>query len=208
MSTSTEEIAWAFRKTLEQAALDQPLVVGIRRYPVGEETFLDLIEHVALLSSARPSCCCAIARPDFAERRPTWPVTLRLEPLGDNDVDELIPYDVPSELRDKIARAAGGNPLFVEGMLAMVDEAAGDVAVPPTLQALLAARLDQLDRPSAACSSGLDRGCDLPPWCRPGARIRRGPRDGAPGCTGAQGADQAGQVADASARTASASGIS
>ena len=39
-----------------------------------------------------------------------------------------------------------GNPLFVEEMAAMVAEAArGDVVVPPTVQALLAARLDQLD---------------------------------------------------------------
>ena len=96
-----------------------------------------------------------IARPEFAERRPTWPVTLRLEPLGDGDVDELIPQRIPGELREKIAHAAGGNPLFVEEMLAMAGEAEGDVVVPPTLQALLAARLDQLD---SAERSVLERG--------------------------------------------------
>ena len=52
-------------------------------------------------------------------------------------------------------RAAGGNPLFVEGMLAIAGEAEGEVVVPPTLQALLAARLDQLD---AAERSVLERG--------------------------------------------------
>ena len=45
----------------------------------------------------------------------------------------------------KITDAAGGNPLFVAEMLAMAVESHGDVIVPPTLQALLAARLDQLE---------------------------------------------------------------
>ena len=47
-------------------------------------------------------------------------------------------------LRGRIARAAGGNPLFISEMLAM---AVGktEVEVPPTLRALLATRLDQLD---------------------------------------------------------------
>ena len=52
---------------------------------------------------------------------------------------------MPEELRERIARAAGGNPLFISEMLAMAEEAGGEVEVPPTLQALLAARLDQLD---------------------------------------------------------------
>ena len=82
-------------------------------------------------------------------------MTLRLEPLGDDDVDELIPERIAAELREKIARAAGGNPLFIEEMLAMAGEADGDVVVPPTLQALLAARLDQLE---PAERSVLERG--------------------------------------------------
>src|SRR5439155_21307880 len=49
------------------------------------------------------------------------------------------------ELRAKITRAAGGNPLFIGEMLVMAGEASGELVVPPTLQALLAARLDQLD---------------------------------------------------------------
>ena len=82
-------------------------------------------------------------------------MTLRLEPLGDEDVDELIAERIPGELRERIARAAGGNPLFIEEMLAMAGEAEGEVVVPPTLQALLAARLDQL---GAAERRVLERG--------------------------------------------------
>jgi len=121
----------------------------------GEETFLDLIEHVALLSSGASILLLCIARPELSERRPAWPVTLRLEPLGDEAVEELIPERIPGKLREKIARAAGGNPLFIEEMLAMAGEAEGEVVVPPTLQALLAARLDQLD---TAERSVLERG--------------------------------------------------
>jgi tetratricopeptide (TPR) repeat protein len=154
-TTSADEIAWAFRKTLEQAALERPLAVVFDDIQWSEETFLDLIEHVALLSSGAPILLIAIARRELSDRRPTWPVTLRLEPLGDEDVEQLIPAGVSAELREKIARAAGGNPLFVDEMLAMVQDVEGDVIVPPSLQALLAARLDQLEK---AERSVLERG--------------------------------------------------
>jgi class 3 adenylate cyclase/tetratricopeptide (TPR) repeat protein len=144
-ATSAEEIAWAFRKTLERAAAGRPLVVVFDDIQWGEQTFLDLIEHVALLSSGASILLLCIARPELTERRPAWPVTLRLEPLADEDVEELIPERIAGELRAKITRAAGGNPLFIEEMLAMAGEAEGEVVVPPTLRALLAARLDQLE---------------------------------------------------------------
>jgi class 3 adenylate cyclase/tetratricopeptide (TPR) repeat protein len=142
---SAEEIAWAFRKTLEQAAAERPLVVVFDDIQWGEETFRDLIEHVALLSSGASVLLLCMARPELTEGHPSWPVTLRLEPLVDDEVEELIAERVPEQLRERIARAAGGNPLFIEEMLAMAGGADGEVVVPPTLQALLAARLDQLE---------------------------------------------------------------
>jgi class 3 adenylate cyclase len=154
-ATSAEEIAWAFRKTLEQAAAERPLVVVFDDIQWGEETFRDLIEHVVLLSSGASVLLLCMARPELSERNPAWPVTLRLEPLPEDDVEELIAERVPESLRERIARAAGGNPLFIEEMLAMAGEADGEVVVPPTLQALLAARLDQLE---AGERSVLERG--------------------------------------------------
>src|SRR3990172_6860130 len=88
---SAEEIAWAFRKTLEHASSERPLVVVFDDIQWGEETFLDLIEHVALLSSGAAILLLCMARSELSERRPTWPVTLRLEPLGDEDGEEVIP---------------------------------------------------------------------------------------------------------------------
>ena len=144
-SVSAEEIAWAFRKTLEHAAAQRALVVLFDDVHSGEETFLDLVEHVALLSSGSPILLVCMSRPELIERRAAWPVQLRLEPLTAEDVESLIPPRIGEAVRGQISRAAGGNPLFVGEMLAMAGEDGGEVVVPPTLQALLAARLDQLD---------------------------------------------------------------
>jgi class 3 adenylate cyclase/tetratricopeptide (TPR) repeat protein len=141
-ATSAEEIAWAVRKLLEEQA---PLVVVFDDIQWGEETFLDLIEHISLLSSDASILLLCLSRPELADRRPTWPVALRLGPLDDAEVDELIVGRLSADVRERIAHAAGGNPLFVEEMLAMALETNGDVRIPPTLRALLAARLDQLE---------------------------------------------------------------
>ena len=94
-----------------------------------------------------------MARPELLAQRADWPVALRLEPLPAQAAEELI-GELPSELRERIAHAAGGNPLFLTEMLAMAGET-DEVDVPPTLRALLAARLDQLDPPERAV---LERG--------------------------------------------------
>jgi class 3 adenylate cyclase/tetratricopeptide (TPR) repeat protein len=140
-ATSAEEIAWAVSRALEEQA---PLVVVFDDIQWGEETFLDLIDGVAVLSSRAPLLLLCLARPELTDRRPEWPVALRLRPLPDEEVGELLPNTLPPELRQKITRAAGGNPLFVTEMVAMASESANDVVVPPTLQALMAARLDHL----------------------------------------------------------------
>jgi tetratricopeptide (TPR) repeat protein len=137
---SPEEIVWAFRKLLEEHA---PLVVVFDDIQWGEETFLDLVEGVALLSSGAPILIVCMARGELVSKRNEWPVALRLEPLPQRAVEELI-GDAAESLRERIVAAAGGNPLFVTQMLAMAEDDA-DVDVPPTLRALLAARLDQLD---------------------------------------------------------------
>ncbi len=119
------------------------------------ETFLDLIEHVADLSRDAPILLLCMARPELLDRRSGWAggklnaTTVLLEPLSAAETEQLIDElgDVDPELRARIRDAAEGNPLFVEEMLALAAESGGDVVVPPSIQALLAARLDQLDRP-------------------------------------------------------------
>ena len=140
----TDEIAWAFRKLLEEQA---PLVVCFDDIQWGEETFLDLVESTALLSSGAPLLLLCMARPELLDRRPGWPTILRLEPLSAGESEALIGDSLSNELRQRIVRAAGGNPLFLTEMAALSVDGDGDVAAPPTLRALLAARLDQLDEP-------------------------------------------------------------
>jgi class 3 adenylate cyclase/tetratricopeptide (TPR) repeat protein len=141
--TSADQIAWAFRKLLEEQA---PLVICLDDVQWGEDTFLDLVEATALLSAGAPILLLCMARPELLDRRPAWPGIMRLQPLTADEADALIRDEVPGDLRERIARAGGGNPLFISEMLAMARERA-DVDVPPTLRALLAARLDQLDEP-------------------------------------------------------------
>ena len=146
--TSGEEIAWAFRKLLEAAA---PILVVFDDIQWGEEAFLELVEHVTLLSRGWPILLVCCARPELLDRRPGWSVSLQLQPLPEEDCELLIQERLGGDrmedsLRRRILTAAGGNPLFVEEMVAMAGSARdAEVVVPPTIQALLAARLDQLE---------------------------------------------------------------
>src|SRR5256886_959157 len=138
-----DQVSWAFRKLLVEQA---PLVVVLDGIQWGEETFLGLVEAAGLLTGDAPILLLCMARPELLERHPAWPGTLRLEPLSDDEADQLIREEVTGELHERIAHAAGGNPLFISEMLAMAREQE-DVEVPPTLKALLAVRLGQLDEP-------------------------------------------------------------
>src|SRR5207245_7825774 len=74
--------------------------------------------------------------------------TVLLEPLAPKETERLVDSlaTLDDALRARISQAAEGNPLFVEEMVALVRESGnGEVSVPPTIQALLAARLDQLE---------------------------------------------------------------
>jgi class 3 adenylate cyclase/tetratricopeptide (TPR) repeat protein len=154
LPASAEEIAWGFRKLLEQEAEAQPLVVVFDDLHWAEETLIDLVEHVADLSRDAPLLLLCMARPELLERRASWgggkwnAATVLLEPLDADETEQLLSElgDVPPELHERIVQVAEGNPLFLQEMLALVRDSGGaHVEVPPTIQALLAARLDQLD---------------------------------------------------------------
>jgi class 3 adenylate cyclase/tetratricopeptide (TPR) repeat protein len=144
LAAGTDEIAWAFRKLLEEQA---PLVVCFDDIQWGEETFLDLVESTALLSTGAPLLLVCMARPELLDRRPRWPATLTLAPLAEQEATALVGEAVPDDVRQRIVRASGGNPLFLTEMVALGEGGRGEVEVPASLRALLAARLDQLDEP-------------------------------------------------------------
>jgi class 3 adenylate cyclase/tetratricopeptide (TPR) repeat protein len=153
-AASAEEIAWGFRKLLEQEAQEAPLVCVFDDLHWAEPTFLALVESVAELSRDAPVLLLCMARPELLELRPSWgggmwnATTVLLEPLDAAESQQLLEElgGVEPELAARITAAADGNPLFLEEMLALVlNSGDGRVEVPPTIQALLAARLDQLD---------------------------------------------------------------
>jgi class 3 adenylate cyclase/tetratricopeptide (TPR) repeat protein len=151
---SPPEIAFRARRRLEQQAAHGALVVLFDDLHWAEPTFLDLVEHIADLSRDAPIFLLCVARPELLELRPSWgggklnATTILLEPLPAGDTETLIANllgagEIDEETRQRILAASEGNPLFVEEMLAMLREDAA-VAVPPTIHALLQARLDRL----------------------------------------------------------------
>jgi class 3 adenylate cyclase/tetratricopeptide (TPR) repeat protein len=149
--TLPNEVPWAVRSLLEEVAAERPLVVLFDDIQWGEETFLDLVDHVADMSRGAPILLLCVARPELLDKRPGWAggklnaTTILLEPLDPEECSELIAIHggVDDRLRERILEAAGGNPLFVEEMVAFAREGGGDT-IPSTVHALLQARLDQL----------------------------------------------------------------
>jgi hypothetical protein len=171
-----DELAWAVRKLLETLARRRPLIVVLDDLQWAEPTLLDLIEHVADWARDAPILLVCIARPELLEVRPGWAggklnaTSVLLEPLGEADcrqlIDALLGGGAGGETaRARIVATTEGNPLFVEELVAMLQDhgllvstgAAWTVtadlaklAMPPTISALLAARLDRLARPERA----------------------------------------------------------
>jgi tetratricopeptide (TPR) repeat protein len=154
----TEETFWAVRRFLEGLARTRPVVVFFEDLHWAEPTFLDLIDHVVDLARDVPLLLVCLARPELLDRRPNWgggkanAASMLLEPLSNDESDALIEHvaaetPLASANRTRIVEAAGGNPLFIEELVRVTVEG-GDVGLelplPPTIQAVLAARLDQL----------------------------------------------------------------
>ena len=145
-----EEIFWEVRKALERRAREQPLALLVEDIHWAEPTLLDLIEHLADWTRDAPLLLLCLARPELLDERPGWPgQCFSLDPLSEAESDELIEGLFPGSplderTRDRIRKAAEGNPLFVEQLLAVVAEGGALDRIPPTIQALLEARLDAL----------------------------------------------------------------
>jgi class 3 adenylate cyclase/tetratricopeptide (TPR) repeat protein len=165
-----EEAAWAFRRLLELLATKGPLVVVLDDLHWAEPGLLDLVEHVADHGRGVPVLLVAMARPELLEQRPGWAggklnaTTMLLEPLEEAEATRLLgalagPGGLPEAVARRITGAAEGNPLFLEELLAaLVEEGRlrrqdggwaaadlGDLGIPPSIQALLGARLDRLE---------------------------------------------------------------
>jgi class 3 adenylate cyclase/tetratricopeptide (TPR) repeat protein len=169
------EVYWAARKVLEILSADAPVVAVIDDIHWAETAFLDLLEHVLETSRGSPILLLATSRHDLLEARPQWgeqPGAVRfvLSPLGREAAAEVVGNllggsGLPRDILARIVDTSEGNPLYVEQLLSMLIDrgallqvdgrwvrghAGVYVDVPPTIHALLGARLDQLGRAERA----------------------------------------------------------
>jgi class 3 adenylate cyclase/tetratricopeptide (TPR) repeat protein len=164
-----QETFWATRRLLEILAEARPAVLVVDDIHWAEETFLELLQHVRDTSHAPVLVVCT-ARHELVEEHPEWTAetartsVVTLGPLsvaeGEAVVANLLgSVGVPHAVLERITLTAEGNPLYVEQTLSMlIDngtlrwadgawELTADPAtieIPPTISALITARLDQL----------------------------------------------------------------
>ena len=155
-SADREESFAAWRAFLESVAAQRPLVVVVEDLHWADPALLEFLEHLVDWSSGVPLLVLCTARPELHELHPTWSggkrnaTTISLSPLSSDDTARLVSAllersVLPAETQQALLERAGGNPLYAEQFVRMLQErSGGDVAVPETVQALIAARLDTL----------------------------------------------------------------
>jgi len=150
------EAFWAVRRLLEAVSRELPLVVVFDDLHWAEPTLLDLVEYLGGWTDAPILVLCA-ARPELLEARAAWGgpgssgFVLELEPLPDDVIGVFVEHLAAGPVDERVGRhiveRAAGNPLFAEQLHALAAEAP-DVALdraPPTVEALIASRLDRLE---------------------------------------------------------------
>jgi class 3 adenylate cyclase len=163
-----QDLFAAWRLFFERLAEVYPTVLMFEDMQWADRSLLDFIEYLLEWSRDHPLYVITLARPELLERRPTWGAghrnftSLHLEPLAAEAMQELLAGLVPGlpeELRAQILARAEGVPLYaVETVRMLLDRgllvqqgsvyrpvgAIETLAVPETLHALIAARLDGL----------------------------------------------------------------
>ena len=168
------ELFWGIRRLFETLAEERPLIILFDDIHSAAQTFLELIDHLVESSRKAPIVLVCTARHELLESNAGWAerpgaTTITLEPLSAEHAEEFIDRllgeaHLPPSVRRRVVEAAEGNPLYVEQMVSMLEDqglagrdgAAGggpaitDLVVPPSIQALIAARLDLLSREERA----------------------------------------------------------
>ena len=169
-----EELFAAWRTFFERVSERGPAILVFEDCQWADGGLLDFIEYMLEWSRSHPIFIVTLARPDMLERRPTWGAGqrnftgIRVEPLSDDAMRTLLgglAPGLPEAVVAQILQRAEGIPLYaVETVRMLADQGlltptegsyrpvgdldTGDLsrlAVPETLQALIAARLDSLE---------------------------------------------------------------
>jgi tetratricopeptide (TPR) repeat protein len=152
----------AFLDGLGRAA---PVVLVFEDAHQAQPSMLDLIEQVVREAKRIPLLVLCIARYDLLDERPEWggglgdSLNLYLEPMSFDDATQLAQEageHVDRATAERIARHAGGNPFFIVETLGMLRHAGDRLPsdtdqlpeglLPPTVQAVIAARIDHLSQ--------------------------------------------------------------
>ena len=162
MTAFANEVQAGFIAAIDGLARDHPVLVLFDDAHTLKEPMLDLIERLAAPGGGtRRALVLVLARGELLEKRPAWgsgsasSVLIRLEALTPAESVQLARHAGGGRIGDaaatEIAERAGGNPFFIietTGML--MPSAGGDGSrpqlrrVPPTVQAVVSARLDAL----------------------------------------------------------------
>ena len=150
--SSADEAFAGVRELLQHLARSGPVVVALDDLQWAMPTFLDLVEYIPLACSGSVLVVSA-ARPELLDRRPAWEsYALSLEPLSAADTRRLIealPSNDPlaADVVEQLVATSDGLPLFAEQLAAFAQTGSGGavaVGVPPSLDSVLAGRLDSL----------------------------------------------------------------
>src|SRR5262249_18755950 len=118
-SVPAPEVLWASSRLVESLARHRPVVLSFDDVQWGEETFLDLLDHVSARTHGAPVLLVCTGRPELAERRASWVQhrsradVLQLEPLSGDEAIELVelalgPGQSAEAVAGRLASAAGG----------------------------------------------------------------------------------------------------
>ena len=147
----------AWRGFLEGIADQSSLVLVFEDLHWADEGLLDFVDHLADWATRVPLLVVATARPELLTRRAGWgggktnALTLSLAPLTGSETAELVHAlleraAIPADVQATLLERAGGNPLYAEEFVRLLDERAEEDALPETVQGIIAARLDALER--------------------------------------------------------------
>jgi len=159
------EIRSGFLAFVAGMSKGNPVVLVFDDLHVATPALLDLISETVRQSRGLPLLVLCVARDTLLEQRPDWgggipdAVTLRLEPLRLEEATDLAVAageSLDQETAEQIALAAGGNPFFIietTGMLLQehIEHVTGVLhshVLPPTVQAVVASRIDHLPEPA------------------------------------------------------------
>lgn len=155
---SREEAFAGWRMFLEGIAEAGPLVLVFEDLHWADDGLLDFVEHLVEWAVDVPMLVVATGRPELFERRTAWgggvrnAATIALSPLSVGETSELVSFLLARQVlsesdRQVLLERSGGNPLYAQQFVRALGErveAQAELAVPESVQALIAARLDTL----------------------------------------------------------------